>query len=147
MHKSFGKQPHGNATSPWHYDGSYRNRLSDCEVNGTNLDSHCGFRVGDVEPMDSTNKNLVCSLSAEFNFPSNRISTVGFTKYCQCDQIKEWDGRSMWHACERSETHTKLWSERKKTLGWHRRTWEDNVRMDETDIGWGGVEWIHLAQD
>jgi hypothetical protein len=28
---------------------------------------------------------------------------------------------------------------------WHR--WEDGVRMDLGEIGWGDVEWIHLAQD
>jgi len=27
------------------------------------------------------------------------------------------------------------------------RRWEDNIRMDLRDIGWKGVEWIHLAQD
>jgi hypothetical protein len=27
----------------------------------------------------------------------------------------------------------------------HRR--EDGIRMDLTEIGWGDVEWIHLAQD
>jgi hypothetical protein len=24
---------------------------------------------------------------------------------------------------------------------------EDGIKMDLTEIGWGGVEWIHLAQD
>jgi hypothetical protein len=24
---------------------------------------------------------------------------------------------------------------------------EDGIRMDLEEIGWGGVEWIHLAQD
>jgi hypothetical protein len=29
-----------------------------------------------------------------------------------------------------------------------RRRWEDGIRMDLREIGWGGgVEWIHLAQD
>jgi hypothetical protein len=27
------------------------------------------------------------------------------------------------------------------------RRWEDNIRMDLREIGWEGVEWIHLAQD
>jgi len=33
-----------------------------------------------------------------------------------------------------------------RTLGrsWYR--WEDNIRMDFREIGWEGVEWIHLAQ-
>jgi hypothetical protein len=25
--------------------------------------------------------------------------------------------------------------------------WEDGIRMDLEEIGWGGVEWIQLAQD
>jgi hypothetical protein len=27
-----------------------------------------------------------------------------------------------------------------------RRRWEDGIRMDLGEIGWGGVEWIHLVQ-
>jgi hypothetical protein len=28
-----------------------------------------------------------------------------------------------------------------------RRRWEDGIKMDLREIGWGGVEWIHVAQD
>jgi hypothetical protein len=28
-----------------------------------------------------------------------------------------------------------------------RRRWEDGIKMDLGKIGWGSVEWIHLAQD
>jgi hypothetical protein len=28
-----------------------------------------------------------------------------------------------------------------------RRRWEDNINMDLKEIGWEGVDWIHLAQD
>jgi hypothetical protein len=28
-----------------------------------------------------------------------------------------------------------------------RSKWEDGLKMDLREIGWGGVEWIHLAQD
>jgi hypothetical protein len=34
--------------------------------------------------------------------------------------------------------------ERKTPLG--RRRWEDNIRMDLRGIGWGGMDWIDLAQ-
>jgi hypothetical protein len=27
-----------------------------------------------------------------------------------------------------------------------RRGWEDNIKMDLREIGWEGVDWIHLAQ-
>jgi hypothetical protein len=32
-------------------------------------------------------------------------------------------------------------------LGRTRRRWEHNIRMDLMEIGWKGVDWIHLAQD
>jgi hypothetical protein len=37
--------------------------------------------------------------------------------------------------------------EGKRPLGRPRRRWEDNIRMDVTETGWGGMEWIDLAQD
>jgi hypothetical protein len=37
--------------------------------------------------------------------------------------------------------------EGKRPLGRPRRRWEDNIRMDLREIGWGGMDWIHLAQD
>jgi hypothetical protein len=35
----------------------------------------------------------------------------------------------------------------KRPLGRPRRRWEDGVKMDLREIGWGSVEWIHLARD
>jgi hypothetical protein len=32
-------------------------------------------------------------------------------------------------------------------LGRPRQRWEDNIRTDLREIGWEGVDWIHLAQD
>jgi hypothetical protein len=29
----------------------------------------------------------------------------------------------------------------------HRRRWEDNIKMDLREKGWGGMDWIDLAQD
>jgi hypothetical protein len=37
--------------------------------------------------------------------------------------------------------------EGKRPLGSPRRRREDNIRMDLREIGWEGVDWIHLAQD
>jgi hypothetical protein len=37
--------------------------------------------------------------------------------------------------------------EGKRPLGRPRRRWEDNVIMDLREIGWGGMDWIDLAQD
>jgi hypothetical protein len=35
----------------------------------------------------------------------------------------------------------------KRPLGRPKRRWEDGIKMDLEEIGWGGVEWIHPAQD
>jgi hypothetical protein len=35
----------------------------------------------------------------------------------------------------------------KRPLGRPRRRWVDNIKMDLSEIGWGGVDWIALAQD
>jgi hypothetical protein len=37
--------------------------------------------------------------------------------------------------------------EGKIPLGKPSRRWEDNIRMDLREIGWGGMDWIDLAQD
>jgi hypothetical protein len=37
--------------------------------------------------------------------------------------------------------------ERKKPLGRPRRRWVDNIKMDVREIGYGGIDWINLAQD
>jgi hypothetical protein len=37
--------------------------------------------------------------------------------------------------------------EGKRPLERPRRRWEDGIKMDLEEIGCGGVEWIHLAQD
>jgi hypothetical protein len=37
--------------------------------------------------------------------------------------------------------------EGKRPLVRPRRRWVDNIKMDLLEIGWGGVDWITLAQD
>jgi hypothetical protein len=37
--------------------------------------------------------------------------------------------------------------EGKRPLERPRRRWEVGIRMDLREIGWGGAEWIQLAQD
>jgi hypothetical protein len=37
--------------------------------------------------------------------------------------------------------------EGKRALERPRRRWEDGIRMDLREIGWGSVDWIQLAQD
>jgi hypothetical protein len=35
----------------------------------------------------------------------------------------------------------------KRPLGRPRLRWVDNIMMDLGEVGWGGVDWIGLAQD
>jgi hypothetical protein len=37
--------------------------------------------------------------------------------------------------------------EGKRPLGRPRHRWVDNIKMDLEETGWGGVDWIGLAQD
>jgi len=38
-------------------------------------------------------------------------------------------------------------SEGKRPLGRPRCRWEDNIKMDLQEVGCGGVDWVHLAQE
>jgi hypothetical protein len=37
--------------------------------------------------------------------------------------------------------------EGRRPLGRPRRRWEDNIKMNLREVGWGGMNWIELAQD
>jgi hypothetical protein len=37
--------------------------------------------------------------------------------------------------------------EGKRPLGRPRRRWVDNIEIDRKEIGWDGMDWIHLNQD
>jgi hypothetical protein len=37
--------------------------------------------------------------------------------------------------------------EKKRPLGRPRFRWEDNIKMDLQEVGWGGMDWIDMAQD
>jgi hypothetical protein len=37
--------------------------------------------------------------------------------------------------------------EEKRPLGRPRCRWMDNIKMDLREVGWGGMDWIDLAQD
>jgi hypothetical protein len=38
-------------------------------------------------------------------------------------------------------------TEGQRPLGRPRSRWEDNIRMDLREIGWGDTDWIDLVQD
>jgi hypothetical protein len=35
----------------------------------------------------------------------------------------------------------------KRLVGRPGRRWEDNIEIDLKEIRWGGINWIHVAQD
>jgi hypothetical protein len=37
--------------------------------------------------------------------------------------------------------------EGRRPLGRPRRRWEDNIKMDLREVGWGGMDSINLAED
>jgi hypothetical protein len=53
------------------------------------------------------------------------------------------------HGEEKKNTYRLLVGkpEGKRPLGRPRRRWDDNIKMDLREMGWGGVDWIDLAQD
>jgi hypothetical protein len=69
-----------------------------------------------------------------------------------CRQIKSRRMRWAGHVARMVEER-KLYNvlvgnpEGKRPLGRPRRRWEDGIRMDLREIGWGSVEWIQLAKD
>jgi hypothetical protein len=54
----------------------------------------------------------------------------------------------MWHAWERGETCTGFWWESpkgKRPLERPKRRWEDGIKMDLREIGWGGEYGVDLS--
>jgi hypothetical protein len=37
--------------------------------------------------------------------------------------------------------------EGRRPLGRHRHRWEDNIKINHQEVGWGGMDWIDMAQD
>ena len=37
--------------------------------------------------------------------------------------------------------------EGKRPLGWPKRRWEDNIKMDLREVGYNAGDWIDLAED
>jgi hypothetical protein len=37
--------------------------------------------------------------------------------------------------------------EGRRPLGRPRHRWEDNIKMDLQEVGWGGLDWIDITQD
>jgi hypothetical protein len=50
---------------------------------------------------------------------------------------------------ERKEAYRVLVGKRegRRPLKRPRRRWEDNIKMDLREVGWGSMDWIDLSQD
>jgi hypothetical protein len=56
----------------------------------------------------------------------------------------------MWLGWGREEACTEFWwvnLRGKRPLGRPRRRWDDNIKVDLQEVGFGGMDWIELAQD
>jgi hypothetical protein len=63
--------------------------------------------------------------------------------------MKKNETEDMWHEWARKERCKQgfCWETRgKKPFGRPRRRWEGNIKMDLQDVGWGGMDWIDLAE-
>jgi hypothetical protein len=84
--------------------------------------------------------------------PSSEVRTVDLLEATVIRIIKSkrmrWAGRVARMGEERNAYRILLGKlEGKRPLGRPRHRWEDNIRMDLREIGWGGMHWIDLAQD
>jgi len=59
-----------------------------------------------------------------------------------------WDGRGMQHAWEMRNASSIVVGnpEGKRPLRKRTRRWEDNIRVDRREIGWEGMDRMHLTQ-
>jgi hypothetical protein len=59
----------------------------------------------------------------------------------------DWDGQGIYDEWESSEIYTTYCSENveERPLGRPRNTWGDNIKMHLKDVGWDGVDWIHMT--
>jgi hypothetical protein len=75
--------------------------------------------------------------------------------YCSPSIIRIIKTRRMrwaWHVARKGEKRNAYRlllgkPEGKRSIGRPRCRWVDNIKMDLLEIGWGGVDWIGLAQD
>ena len=59
-----------------------------------------------------------------------------------------WAGHVARMGCRRSVFRVLVGKpEGKRPVGRPRRRWEDNIKMDLQEVGYGGMDWIELAQE
>jgi hypothetical protein len=82
--------------------------------------------------------------------PNEKLHNLYSAKYNENDQVMEDEmGRlcSMNWAKKHAYRILMGKSKGKRPLGRPRCGWVDNIIMDLREIGWGGMDWIDLAQD
>jgi hypothetical protein len=85
-----------------------------------------------------------------FNETLNILLSVLLTHYCAGDKIEK---NEMGAACSSGVEGRGVYRvlvgkpEVKRPLGRPRLGWDDNIKMDLQEVGWGGMDWIELAQD
>jgi hypothetical protein len=107
------------------------------------------FRLWNPNLMRSKNKSaLVCLFLAAHKVPcvSQEAEMLSYCSYCL------WSSLKMRVECCSLVTNfnclLNTWKpERNRPLGRPRRRWEDNIKVYLREIGWEGVDWMHLAQD
>jgi hypothetical protein len=68
--------------------------------------------------------------------------------YCSPDIIRAMGGACSMHGEMRNAFKIMVGKpEGKRPLGKPKHRWEDVIKMDLREIGFGTVDWIHLAQD
>jgi len=71
-------------------------------------------------------------------------------QYCSDDQVEK---NEVYGACSMYGESRSVYrilvgkSEGKRPLGRPRRIWEDNIKMDLQEVGFGVMDWIELAED
>jgi hypothetical protein len=85
---------------------------------------------------------------------TNRVSTIKLPNgQYTGTMIESWRLRWSGYVAQMVEEKKNAYSlfvgkpEGKRPLGRPRCRWVDNVKMDLRDIGWGGMDWINLAED
>jgi hypothetical protein len=71
-------------------------------------------------------------------------------KYNYNDRVKEDEMRRAFssHGAKEDCIEVSGWKARRKYITRRRRRrWEDNNKINLTDIEWGFIDWINLAQD
>jgi hypothetical protein len=76
---------------------------------------------------------------------------AGYMKYNLLYSGTELDSSCSTHEQE-EECMQNFWWESQKEINHYalrrlRRRWDGNIKMALREIGWGGMDWLHLAQD